>query len=250
MHVDDPARLQDLQRTIGRKPALRAFYRAVYERFAACLERCPPGGAALELGSGGGFCQELLPDVIASDLIAYENVDRVVDARELPFDPGSLRAILLFDVFHHIPDVERFLSEAVRCLMPGGRVLMVEPHRGLLSMPILRWLHHEPHDARARAWSFPSRGPLSSANTALPWIVFRRDRERFERLFPELQVVRYEPHSPLCYWLAGGLKPWSLLPGWAFGTASRLDALLTRLYPDLGSFVDIELVRGPTPAPP
>ena len=78
---------------------------------------------------------------------------------------------------------------------------------------------------------------------ALAWMVFERDRERLAREFPGLELVRYRPHSPLRYFLAGGLKSWSLLPGRAFGAATALDRALTRLSPRFGSFVDVELVR-------
>ena len=63
--------------------------------------------------------------------------------------------------------------------------------------------------------------------------------------FPKLDLVRYEPHSPLRYWLSGGLKAWSLLPGVAFDAATAVDRALTRLHRNLGSFVTIELVRVP-----
>jgi SAM-dependent methyltransferase len=243
MNLDAPARLDALRKTVRGKAALRAFYVEVYGRFAQCLARCPAQGRVLELGSGGGFARELLPELVTSDVIPYANVDAVVDARALPFRAASLRAILMFDVFHHIPDVARFLGEAERCLVPGGRVFMVEPHRGLLSTPILKYLHHEAHDAHTSDWHFVSNGPLTDANTALPWIVFRRDVSEFARRFPQLKLERYEPHSPLRYWLAGGLKPWSLLPGWAFDKATELDRALVALEPNLGSFVDIELRR-------
>jgi SAM-dependent methyltransferase len=243
MDLDAPDRLEALKQTIGRKPALRSFYREVYARFSACLERCPEAGKVLELGSGGGFAREVLPELVTSDVIPYSNVDAVIDAREMPFAEGSLRAILMFDVFHHIPDVGRFLAEAERCLVPHGRVFMVEPHRGILSTPILKYLHHEAHDAHVKDWRFVSTGPLSSANTALPWVVFQRDRTQFEQRFPKLRLVRYEPHSPLRYWLSGGLKSWSLLPEWAFSPATRLDRALSAVHPSLGSFVDIELAR-------
>ena len=77
----------------------------------------------------------------------------------------------------------------------------------------------------------------------MAWIVFQRDRELFEERFPGLRLATYRLHTPLRYFLAGGLKRWSLLPGWAFPFATDLDHGLARLSPRLASFVDIELVR-------
>jgi SAM-dependent methyltransferase len=240
--LDDPARSEHLRALITKKAALRCFYLEAYGKYRACLLRCPREGLALELGSGAGFVKEVLPEVITSDALSYSGVDRIVDARAMPFENRTLRAIFLLNVFHHVPDVEAFFREAQRCLMPGGRLLIIDQCRGWISTPILRFAHHEPFDPEAVEWSFPSRGPLSGANGALAWIVFERDRPRFERLFPSLRLVRIEPHSPLRYWLAGGLKAWTLLPGWAFPLATRLDDALLRLSPRLASFVDIELV--------
>ena len=241
--LDDPARAERLRALIVKKAALRRFYLEAYGKYAACLRRCPREGLALELGSGAGFVKELLPEVITSDALPYPGIDRIVDARAMPFEDRSLRAIFLLNVFHHVPDVAAFFREVERCLVRGGRLLIIDQCRGWISTPILRFAHHEPFDPNAAEWAFESRGPLSGANGALAWIVFERDRPRFETLFPSLRVARVERHSPLRYWLAGGLKPWTLLPGWAFPLATRADDLLVRLSPRLASFTDIELVR-------
>jgi SAM-dependent methyltransferase len=242
-NLDDPARIEELRALVAKKPAVRKLYEETYAKYAACLKRCPPEGIALELGSGASFAKDRIPELVTSDVIPYAGVDRVVDATAMPFGSSALRAVFLCNVFHHIPDVAAFLREATRCLRPGGRVFIVDQHVGPISAPILRYAHHEPFDPAARSWSFTSAGPLSDANGALAWMVFRRDRKQFERQFPELNLERYEPHTPLRYWVSGGLKSWSLLPNFAFDGATRVDELLVRVWPDLGSFADIELVR-------
>ena len=52
--LDDPRRYDEIRRRVRGKPALEAFYREVYEEFAACVARCPPGGGILEIGSAPG----------------------------------------------------------------------------------------------------------------------------------------------------------------------------------------------------
>lgn len=241
--LDDPTRVTELRQRIRRKPALRMFYLEVYAKYAAVIARCPGEGLVVELGTGGGFSKEVIPEIVTSDTISYDGIDRVVDATQMPFAKCSVRAILMMNVFHHIPDVAAFLKEAARVLIPGGRLFMVDQHPGWIARPILKWVHHEGFDDRVAAWKFQSSGPLSGANGALAWIVFQRDRAQFERQFPELRVLRYEPHTPLRYWLSGGLKAWSLLPGWTVSSATKLDAFLMRLTPQLGSFVDIEIEK-------
>jgi SAM-dependent methyltransferase len=244
MHeLDDPLRVTETRRLIRSKPFLRKFYTEVYDKYAEVLDRCPEEGIALELGSGAGFVKELIPEIITSDVIPYEGSERVIDATKIPFDDDSLRAICMMNVFHHISDVSAFLAEAERCLRPGGRVFIMDQHPGWISTPILKHAHHEPFRPEAQEWAFPSTGPLSDANGALAWIVFQRDVGTFEKKYPRLRLEAYRPHSPVRYWVSGGLCRWSLLPGWAFGFASGLDKALLWLSPDFGSFVDIELFK-------
>jgi SAM-dependent methyltransferase len=241
--LDDPSRAEELRRLIRRKTALRRLYLETYGRYAACLRRCPEGGLAVELGSGAGFVKEVLPEVVTTDVLEYPHVDRRVDGRNMPFADGSVRALFLLNALHHIPDVGAFLRECGRVLKPGGRVLAVEPYPGWIGGFVMKHLHHEPFDADAAEWSFPSKGPLSDANGALAWIVFERDRERFRREHGKLRLAAFDRHTPLRYWLAGGLKRWSLLPGPLFPLATAFDRALIAISPRCASFVDIELVR-------
>ncbi|OFZ02146.1 MAG: hypothetical protein A2070_15180 [Bdellovibrionales bacterium GWC1_52_8] len=242
-HLDDPSRVAEIREKIRKKEFLRALYLETYSKYSACLKRCPASGQILELGSGGGFSKEVIPQLITSDIIPYEGVDRIVDATQIPFPDRSLRAIFLFNVFHHIPDVRAFFREAMRCLVPGGRILIIDPYFGWISSPIYNYLHHEPSSKSVEKWEFESSGPLSDANIALAWIVFQRDRAIFESEFAKLNLVSYKPHSPLRYWISGGLKNWSLASGSQFETWSKIDNALISLSEKFASFVDIELVK-------
>jgi SAM-dependent methyltransferase len=241
--LDNPGRYDEIRRKIRGKPALERIYLEVYREYQRCLQSCPPEGDAIELGSGAGFAKELIPELLTSDVLPYQGTDRIIDGTRLPCADRSLRMLCMMNVFHHIPDVEAFLSEAERCLVPGGKIFIADQHVGLLSRPVFKYLHHEPFRPGAKEWSFQSAGPLSDANGALAWIVFVRDLARFRRLYPGLKLLRYQPHTPLRYWLSGGLKQWSLIPRQAVGLVEALDRLLIRIWPELGSFVYIELVK-------
>jgi SAM-dependent methyltransferase len=213
LDLDDPATTAIRRAVVRSKPFLTAVYREWYSLMIARL----PGvsGSLLELGSGGGFLKERLPDVITSDVFPVPGLDRVVDAQEMPFDDASLRAILMTNVFHHIPNTPGFLTEAERTLVPGGRIIMVEPWNTGWSRFVHRHLHVEPMLPEASGWEFPSSGPLSSANAALPWIVASRDRKRLESEW-RLRVVEVTPFMPFRYMASGGVSLRTLQPMWTF----------------------------------
>lgn len=243
LNLDDPLRYDEIRATLSRKPALRGVYNKVYAKYREVITRSPKSGLAIEIGAGAGFAKDLVPDLVTTDIIPYKGVEKVVDACKMPFADQSLRTICMWNVFHHIPDAQAFLSEADRCLAPGGRIIIADQHNGLIGRFIFKNFHHEPFFPEAKDWHFASSGPLSGANGALAWIVFRRDLKIFEKNFPRLKLLRYETHSPLLYWLAGGLKAWSLVPSWATGFFLKIDHFLVSLYSDSGSFVFIEIEK-------
>lgn len=213
LDLDDPATTAIRRDVVRSKPFLTAVYD---EWYGMMIARVPDvAGALLELGAGGGFLQDRLADVITSDVFPVPGIDRVVDAQDMPFEDASLRAILMTNVFHHIPDVARFLSEAERTLVPGGRIVMVEPWNTGWSRFVHRHLHAEPMLPDVAKWEFPVSGPLSGANAALPWVVTTRDRERLESEW-RLRVVETKPFMPFRYLASGGVSLRSLQPLWSF----------------------------------
>lgn len=212
--VDDPHTTMARRDILRSKPFLQKVYREWYERILKALPRSE--GRVLELGSGAAFLRELLPSLLTSEIVAWEGVSLVTDGRSLPFRPGSLRGIVMTNVFHHLPDPRAFLREASRSVRPGGVVAMIEPWVTAWSRFVYRYIHSEPFVPTAEEWEFPSSGPLSGANGALPWIVFERDRLRFEQEFPEWSIERVEPLMPVRYLLAGGLAFRGLMPGFSF----------------------------------
>jgi SAM-dependent methyltransferase len=136
----------------------------------------------------------------------------VIDGRRLPFPDGSVKALLLTHVFHHIPDVSLFLEEASRVLMPGGVVSMVDETHTPFARFFFGRIHPEPYDDKSASWSFPDGGSLLDSNQALTWIVFDRDRRKFESRFPAFAVERREYLPWFSYLLSGGVNLRSLVP--------------------------------------
>lgn len=243
----DEAVLDDRAVTLLHAQMLREkkFLRRIYVDFYRALERAvgpTEGRTVVELGSGGGFIKEMIPHAITSDILPLPSVDRVFSACHMPFEDRSLDALIMIDVLHHIPEVRLFFREAVRCLKPGGRIAMIEPANTWWGRFIYTHFHHEPFDPKAD-WTFRSEGPLSSANGALPWIVFQRDLQTFQREFPELALRRIEFHTPLRYLLSGGFSMRSLVPVWSYPLFQGIEAILRPLNAQLGLFQTIVIEK-------
>ena len=241
LDLDDPRTTELRQRIIQEKRFLRQVYEAWYLALAAAL---PPGREpVLELGSGAGFMAASIPDLITSDILHIPGVEVVLDGQRLPFKDGSLRGIVMTNVFHHLPEPRTFLAEAARCVRPGGVITMIEPWVTPWSQLVYSKLHHEPFYPSAATWEFPSSGPLSGANGAQAWILFARDRYQFEREFPEWRIAAIVPDMPLSYLLSGGVAMRALFPGWGFPLTRRAERLLHPWMNRLAMFAHITLVR-------
>ncbi len=241
MDLDDPRLTLARRKILASKPFLMQVYRSWYQEMSRAL---PPGpGPVVEIGSGAGFAAQEIPGLVTSEVFFLPHVDLVADALALPFAPASVRALVMADVFHHLPDPARFLSGAAACVRPGGKVLMVEPWVTGFSRLIYANLHHEPFDPRAAAWGFVKKGPLSGANQALAWIVFSRDQRAFSARFPEWRLASVRPGTPFSYLLSGGLSLRFCPPEWSFPLVRGLETALARWMDRLAMFAFIELVR-------
>ena len=225
LDLNDPHTTELRREVIHSKPFLERIYREWYAWIASQLPAVE--GNVLELGAGAGFLGEYIPGLITSEVFVCRGAAAVLDGQQMPFCAASLRAVVFTDVLHHLPEVRRFFKEAARCVRPGGRVIMVEPWVSGWSRFIYPRLHHERFDPEAE-WEFPTSGPISGSNQALPWIIFQRDREIFEREFPQWRILALRPGMALRYLVSGGLSTRSLMPAWTYSLwvqAERLSHL-------------------------
>lgn len=235
LQLDDPATVELRRQIIASKPFLRAIYDQWYSLLAQHLPTLD--GKVLELGSGPGYCERFIPNLITSETFLCRGLRLVADAQCLPFREASLRAIVCTDVLHHVRDVQRFFAEASRSLLPGGKILMIEPWVSPWSRWVFARFHHEPFHPGAAEWSLDPSG----ANIALPWIVFVRDRRRFETEFPGLLIDIIKPLMPFCYLLSGGVTLRALAPAFTYPLWRRLENLLEPQMPKLAMFAFISV---------
>jgi len=244
LDIDSP-RCAELRRSIIQQ---KSFLRQIYEEWHSAVASLLPLNKApvVELGSGGGFLSDYIPELITSEVFYCQHVRVVLDGSRLPFVNESLGGIVLTDVLHHLPQPRLFLAEARRCLRLDGLVIMIEPWVTPWSRLAYSTLHHEPFRPEAAHWSFTENGPLSGTNGALPWIIFERDRAQFEKEFPELQIQLIKPFMPFRYLLSGGVSLRSFMPGWSFALWRKVENLLQPWMKHLAMFALIVLSKDST----
>jgi len=240
LDIDDPRTTEVRRQVILEKRFLRRIYQEWYSELAASA---PSGeGAVLEIGSGAGFLSDLIPGLITSDVLRCSGVDLVMDALQLPFEDGCLRAILMTNVLHHLPEPRRFFAEAARCVRPGGVVAMIEPWVSSWSRRAYA-LHSEPFLPEAQEWTLPSGGPLTGANGALAWILFERDRAQFQAESLAWQIAQVRPMMPFRYLWSGGVSMRSLMPAWSFSAWRWVEKALEPWMDLLAMFAFVSLRR-------
>jgi hypothetical protein len=112
---------------------------------------------------------------------------------------------------------------------------------------VYKHLHHEPFDETVSAWETPARGRMSTSNQAIPWIIFERDRDRFEKEFPSLRIRSVVAHNALLYILSGGMSWKAFAPVALYGFFERLDRWLCRAPRWAPLFQTIVLEKIPRP---
>lgn len=210
------------------KRCLRLIYGDLHRRMAAACR----SGRTLEVGGGIGNLKERMPGVVATDIQPAPWLDVVADAQDMPFADSSFDNVVMMDVLHHLPHPARFLAEVERVLVPGGRLVMVEPAVTPGSWPFYHFLHQEAvrlgADPLGDAPQCSAADPYD-ANQAVPVLLFGKHRAELERRFPRLKVVERRYLSVLAYPLSGGFKRWTLLPGPLADLVLALDNLLSPL---------------------
>jgi SAM-dependent methyltransferase len=239
--LDDPAVTLLHAEILRGKPFMRKLYADFYNQFKKAAPQ-PEKKTLVELGSGGGFLKEIIPNVITSDVLDLPNVDKVFSALDMPFNDGSVDAFFMFDVLHHLPEPRAFFTEAMRCLPAGGKIVMIEPANTPWARFIYKNFHHENFDPGA-GWRLEKAGPLSAANGALCWIIFVRDRKVFEKEFPSLKIITVRNHTPLRYLLSGGFTLRQLAPAFAYPIVKVVEYMVSPANDWLGMFMTVEIEK-------
>lgn len=240
---------------IAANPNLAHWYASLHHEMLASH---PPNAGLhlLEIGSGVSPLKRERPDILASDVLALDHLDLVFDAHDIDrleaIADGGLDAVVMTNVLHHLADPLAFLLAAAVKLKPGGAVIMAEPYFSALSTPIYKLIHHEPADFNVATPKLAEvRGPLSSANQAIPHLLFVSRRQWLEplRALYDIDRVVLRPFTAVSYFASGGLRRRLPIPPSVYRALFTMDAFLARAAPRLfASFAIFTLTRRPEAA--
>lgn len=231
-------------------PNLLHWYRELYkEQFRDYPD--PDSLKILEIGSGVSPLQRFFKNVLTSDVLAFDYLDYVFDCHSIDqfqsIENDTLDVITLTNVLHHLRSPIDFLNKAACKLKRGGKIIATEPFFSTLSTFIFSHLHHEPVDfAISEPVLEDVRGPLASANIALPWLIFikRPDwRDRLRENF-DFDAESFTPFSSVSYMATGGISRRLPIPVALYRILFRIDRKLSEHFPKLlASFFTIKLTR-------
>jgi len=140
--------------------AIYLMHVATYE-FA---EQHTRGLRVLDFGCGSGYgsaqiartAAKVVGVDVAEDAISYARqkfgganleFQRIEPDARLPFADASFDTVLSFQVLEHVRDVDNYLKEIRRVLVPGGRLVLATPDRSTRLLPFQRpwnrWHVHE-----------------------------------------------------------------------------------------------------------
>jgi len=235
---------------LGANKNLLFWYRELYrEQF-----RDLPNASALsilEVGSGTSPLKQFLPNIITSDVLDLDYLDLVFDCHEIDkldaIKDNSIDVITLTNVLHHLKTPIAFLNRAASKLKSGGKVIATEPFFSVLSTPVFKYLHHEAVDFRISEPELEKvHGPLASANIALPWLIFFRQREWLQRLNENFDVATLStrPFSALSYMATGGISRRFPIPHFVYRWLFLVDLAMSRRLPGFcAAFFTVVLTR-------
>jgi SAM-dependent methyltransferase len=198
----------------------------------------------VELGAGPGLSREFIRDcgLEVTDILDNPWLDRRVDAMALPYEAGSLDAVICSHMIHHVPAPVRLLQDIERALKPGGLLLVNETTTSLCHRLLMWAMRHEgwsyevdifEDDARTKQGIDPLAG-----NNAVANMLFG-DAKRFEVALPTLAIRHHEYTEIFVFLLSGGVggEVFTVeLPEPALRVVRGIDSLLTTALPTVFAF--------------
>lgn len=246
MNADGDERIRAHHEILQKKPKLQQVFRENFNQMKALAKQhLHADGLKIELGSGAVSMKTTMPDVKTSDIVPSAYNDLTLDAQKMDIHDNSVAIFFGQNVFHHFNDPEKFFDKLMRTLKPGGGAILLEPYHGPLASFIYRnYIPGETFDKHQSEWNFSHEGPMVGANQALSYIVFNRDKAKFNELYPDFEIVFTGiQNNYIRYIFSGGLNFRKLIPDMLDPVLRLIEAILKPLISLFGIHYIIVLKR-------
>lgn len=203
----------------------------------------------LEIGSGTSPIKHFYPNVVTSDILPLNYLNHIFDAHEI--DSCETLENLTFDiitfsnVLHHLKRPVEFLLNCENKLNKNGKIIFLEPNFGILASFIYKYIHHEDTDMSISRPEIQNiKGPLSSSNIALPYLIFFGDKNWDSEIKKHYRIRVTSHFTSLSYFITGGISYRMAIPQFLYGIIFHIDFYVTKWFPKLfSSFFIIELSK-------
>ena len=209
-----------------------------------------PGMKIVEVGCGSGFSKLYLSeDVLLTDAVDNEWVEKYIDATDMDFESSSIDIIIASHTIHHFYNPAKFIRESKRVLKSGGLLLISEINTGLFMRIILKLMKHEGYSYDVDVFNYQTvcndKDDLWSANCAIPELLFH-DENKFSSFFKGLKIEYQKNTEFSIFPLSGGVVSKVKLlemPSWLLDIFNAIDKFLIFLFPEIFSFGKRVVIR-------
>lgn len=219
-----------IQRKVLRKnKIIRDVFTEFHQYFLKLEKQYSDGfGKRIELGTGSFSIKLLDSKILSSDVVKNKYIDLKLDAEKMKLKNNSVKSFFLQNVFHHIANPTLFFKECERVLSKGGIVIILEPYHNFISKILYsRISNNEYFDKNEIKWSLKKKSRMSFANQAQSYKIFVRDKKKFKKLYPNLNIVHISlAHNSFRYLFSGGIYFKQLFPNFFFTYLKKLEKIL------------------------
>lgn len=175
--------------------------------------RLKPSDEILEIGAGAGTSSIFLKSrkITMTDLLFTGNksVFSGVDAHNLPFSDHHFDSSFAIDTLHHLANPFLCISEMIRVIKPGGKVIFIEPYVSIFSYPVYKLFHSELTTIRLhKTYFLRNQKVASEGNQVICQAIFRHKsfRQEMNRAIDKSSKVEIHYRDVLAFFLTGGIN--------------------------------------------